>query len=114
MFVRFVCLLTLPWPGETDGKFLQSAETWFANLGKLSSDCGDLSGVSCSDAAVSYFHCRPIALFFFLFLQSMEAVEFPAADTHLNLRITVENCKINKFLLSAGSYGPCRLQDLFP
>ena len=64
-YVCSLCLLTLPWPGETDSKFLQSVETWFANLGKLSSDCGDLSGVSCSDAAVSYFHCRPIALFFF-------------------------------------------------
>jgi len=27
------------------------------------------------------------------FLPSVEAVEFPTADTHLNLRLTVENLK---------------------
>jgi hypothetical protein len=43
----------------------------------------------------------------------VEAVEFPAADTHLNLRLTVENYKINRLLFSAGSYGLCFLQDLF-
>ena len=61
MFIRFVSMLSLPCYGKTDSD-LQSVETCFANLGKLSSE---VQTVSCSDAAVSYFHCRPTALFFF-------------------------------------------------
>jgi hypothetical protein len=65
MFIRFVCLFVktyVAWEKPTEN--LQSVETWFANLGKLSSGGGDLSGVACSDAALSCFHCRPFALFF--------------------------------------------------